>query len=259
MNVIFTPDFYYAVLGVMAVLAVIVFIALQRLNAPYGINYSSSWGPSMPNRPGWIVMEAPAFFAMLLLWLTSPRAAQTAPAVMASLYLLHYFQRSFIFPLLIKGRNKMPWAIILMGLVFNVVNAYLLGAWLFYIAPPDMYSPSWLASPLFILGTLIFLCGMWINLRSDYIIRHLRKPGDSGHYIPRGGMFRYVSCANYLGELTEWVGFAILSWSAAGLVFALWTFANLGPRARSVHKRYLGEFGDEYKLLRRKAIIPFLY
>lgn len=243
----------------MAVLAVIVFIALQRLTAPYGINYSTAWGPSIPNRPAWILMELPAFAGMLLLWIFSDRATEPAPAVMASLFLLHYFQRTFIFPLLIKGKNRMPWVIILSGALFNVINAYLLGAWIFYLAPAHCYPTSWLASPLFILGTAIFLLGMWINLQSDRIIRRLRKPGDSRHYIPRGGMFRYVSCANYLGELTEWVGYAILTWSPAGVVFVLWTFANLGPRARSVHKRYLTEFGDEYAGLNRTSILPFIY
>ena len=92
-----------------------------------------------------------------------------------------------------------------------------------------------------------------------YIIRHLRKPGDTRHYIPRGGMFRYVSSANYFGELTEWVGFAIASWSWAGAVFAWWTFANLAPRAASLYKRYEKEFGQEFTSLHRKRIIPFIY
>lgn len=100
---------------------------------------------------------------------------------------------------------------------------------------------------------------MAINIHSDSIIRNLRKPGDRGHYIPRGGMFRYVTSANYLGEFVEWTGFAILSWSLPGAVFAIWTFANLAPRARSLHQRYLSEFGDEYAALRRRYILPFIY
>ena len=90
-------------------------------------------------------------------------------------------------------------------------------------------------------------------------IRRLRKPGDTRHYIPRGGMFRYVSSANYFGELTEWIGFAIASWSWAGAVFAWWTFANLAPRSASLYRRYQREFGTEFTSLRRKRIIPFIY
>ena len=259
MYAIFEPDFYYTVCTVMIGLAVVVFIALQRLTAGYGVMYTSKWGPSVSNRLGWMLMEMPVFVVMLLLWVLSPRAGHPALIVMATLFELHYFQRSFIFPFLIRGRGRMPWAIILMGLIFNVVNAYMIGGWLFWVSPADAYPVSWLYSPLFILGTIIFLLGMAINIQSDRIIRNLRKPGDTGHYIPRGGMFRYVTSANYFGELLEWTGYAILTWSLGGLVFAIWTFANLAPRARTLHKRYIAEFGHTYAELRRRYIIPFIY
>lgn len=178
---------------------------------------------------------------------------------MTTLFLLHYFQRSFIFPFLIKGKNKMPLSIILSGVTFNLINAYMIGGWFFYILPPKEYPVSWLWSPLFILGTLVFFAGMAINIKSDSIIRNLRKPGDNGHYIPRKGLFKYVTSANYFGEFTEWVGFAILSWSIPGAIFALWTFANLAPRAKATHRRYLDMFGDEYASLHRRYILPFLY
>ena len=109
------------------------------------------------------------------------------------------------------------------------------------------------------MGVVLFFAGMAINWHSDYIIRHLRKEGDTRHYIPKGGMFRYVSSANYFGELLEWTGFAIASLSWAGLVFVWWTFANLAPRSFSLYKRYEKEFGEEFTSLRRKRIIPFIY
>lgn len=243
----------------MLVLAVIVFIALHRITAPYGMAYNTKWGPSLPNRIGWVLMEAPVVVAMLLLWLLSPRRGEAPLIVMTSIFLVHYFQRSFIFPFLIKGKSRMPLAIVLMGITFNLINAYLIGGWFFWVSPADTYTTAWLTDPLFILGTLIFAIGMFINIQSDYIIRHLRKPGDTRHHIPRGGMFRYVTSANYLGELTEWLGYAILTWSMGGLVFFVWTFANLAPRARSLHGRYIAEFGNEYSSLGRRYIIPFIY
>lgn len=256
---IFSAGFYYTVVCVMLALAVVVFIALHRVTAGYGMMYNKKWGPAVGNRLGWLLMEAPVFVAMLLFWLLSPRRGEVAPAVMASLFLLHYFQRSFIFPLLIKGKGRMPFAIIAMGVVFNLINAYMIGGWIFWVSPEGTYPPSWLGSPLFILGTVIFFTGMAININSDHIIRSLRKPGDTRHYIPKGGMYKYVASANYFGELTEWIGYAILTWSLGGLAFAVWTFANLAPRARSIHRRYIAEFGDEYARLNRKYIIPFIY
>lgn len=243
----------------MTAMAAVVFAALQFIPAGYGMLYDKRWGPSIGNRAGWVLMEAPVFVAMLALWLLSPRAASAAPAVMALLFEAHYFQRSFIFPALIKGRNRMPLTIIAMGIIFNLINALMQGGWIFYLSPEQMYSPQWLASPQFVAGTLIFIAGMAINIHSDHIIRNLRKPGDTRHYIPRGGMFRFVSSANYLGELIEWVGFAVLTWSAAGAVFALWTFANLAPRAAKTHSRYCREFGQEFTSLKLKKIIPFIY
>lgn len=259
MDLLFNPTLYWSVVGIMAVLAFVVFFALQRVTAGYGMMYDRRWGIAIDNRIGWVAMEAPVFIAMAFLWIMSPRRAEIAPAVMASLFMLHYFQRSFIFPFLIRGKSRMPLMIIAMGVVFNLVNAYMIGGWIFYVSPADVYPATWLVSPLFILGTVVFMAGMFINWQSDRIVRHLRKPGDTRHYIPRGGMFRFVTSANYFGEFTEWIGFAILTWSAAGAVFALWTFANLAPRAVSIHRRYINEFGSEYSSLNRRYILPFIY
>lgn len=256
---IFSPDIYWRVLISMTALAPIIFIALHKINAGYGMMRSAGWGPSISNRIGWILMEMPSFAAMLAILLAAPAQISCVPLVMAIFFLAHYFQRSFIFPLLMRGKSKMPLAIILMGMVFNTINAYLIGGWLFFIAPKDYYPLSWLVSPQFIAGTVIFIAGIWINLQSDNIVRHLRKPGDTRHYIPRGGMYRYVASANYFGEFLEWTGYAVLTWSAAGAVFALWTFANLAPRAAAINRRYASEFGESYTSLHRRNIIPFIY
>lgn len=250
-----SPESFNTFLLVMAAVAVIVYVALHVVEAGYGIAYTRKWGPSVPNRAGWVLMEAPVFIVMTILWANSPRMMETAPLVMFLIFQLHYFQRSFIFPLLIRGNSRMPLSIIVMGVTFNTLNALMQGGWIFYISPADRYPASWLLSWQFILGTCIFLAGMAINLHSDHIIRNLRKPGDTRHYLPRGGMFRYVTSANYFGEFTEWVGFAILTWSWAGAVFALWTFANLAPRAGKIRARYNAEFGP----LTQKRIIPFIY
>lgn len=253
---IFSENVYYTVMLSMIVIGFVVFFVLQKVEAGYGVFYTRRWGPAISNRTAWIAMELPAFVGMLAFWLLSPRRADTVPAVCGLIFLIHYFQRTFIFPFLMRGKSRMPLIIMVMGMAFNLVNTYLIGGWLFFVSPAGYYPLSWLWSPQFICGCLVFLGGMAINLHSDHIIRNLRKPGDTRHYIPRGGMFRYVTSANYFGEVTEWVGFAILTWSATGAVFAYWTFANLAPRARRLHGRYVKEFGDEYVRLGRRYIIP---
>ena len=256
---------YYIILTSMAVMAVIVFVALFYFKAGYGYLSTSKWGPKISNKAAWVIMEAPAF--IFLLYQTISFAAsgvetgnsRTVLYIMAGLFLLHYFQRSFIFPFLMRGKSKMPVTIMLMGLTFNTLNAYLIGGWLYGQAPAGMYGTHWLWSPQFIIGAVVFFTGMAINLHSDHIIRNLRKPGDTKHYIPRKGLYKYVTSANYFGEFTEWVGYAILTWSPAGLLFAAWTFANLAPRAKSLTAKYEEEFGEEYKCLNKKHIIPFIW
>ena len=211
-----SPEGFNLFLAVMAALAVVVFAALHFVDAGYGKFYSKAWGPAISNRLGWVLMEAPVFIAMIALWLLCSRKDSICRLVFLLLFELHYFQRSFIFPFLIKGRSRMPLSIVLMGAVFNTLNALMQGGWLFYVSPAQMYPTGYLLDPRFIAGTALFFAGMFINIQSDSIIRHLRKPGDSAHHLPQKGLFRYVSSANYFGELVEWIGFAVLPWSAGG-------------------------------------------
>jgi hypothetical protein len=56
--------------------------------------------------------------------------------------------------------------------------------------------------------------------------------------------------------MIEWTGWAIATLSLPGLVFALWTAANLAPRALKHHAWYRKTFPDYPQS--RKAIIPFV-
>lgn len=247
-----------ALMVIMPVLAIIVFVALFFVKAGYGWFRTRNWGLSIDNRIGWVCMEAPVFFVMAHLWWYSEVRFEAVPFLCFLLFEVHYFQRSFIFPCLMKGRSRMPISILLMGIVFNVLNGFMQGEWLFYLAPEGQYSEAWLSRPLFWVGTLVFLVGMGINWHSDHVIRSLRKPGDTRHYLPQKGMYRYVTSGNYFGELVEWTGFALLTASPAAWVFVLWTFANLAPRAHAIRNRYLEEFGRE-AVGNRKRLIPFIY
>ncbi|MBE6225947.1 MAG: DUF1295 domain-containing protein [Bacteroidales bacterium] len=244
---------------VMASIAAMVFITLFFVTAGYGKFATKKWGPAINNKIGWLLMEAPVFVVMTILWLKSDRAFEPALLVMFAIFQLHYFQRSFIFPFLLKGNGRMPLSIILMGALFNTLNGLMQGGWLFYISPENRYPASWLASWQFIAGAIVFVAGFIINIHSDSIIRNLRKPGDTKHYLPEGGVYNYVTSANYFGEILEWAGFALLTWSWSGVVFLWWTIANLVPRANTIYKRYTQEFRNEMEGKNLKRVIPFIY
>jgi steroid 5-alpha reductase family enzyme len=150
----------------------------------------------------------------------------------------------------------MPWLILLMAVVFNTTNGYL-NAWSI-ASQSDKYSNLWLTGPQFLIGVVVFFCGMALNKVSDKQLARLGRSSDGkhGYQIPYGLAYRWVSCPNYLGEIIQWIGWAIATWSLAGVVFAVWTMANLVPRAIAHHRWYRETFED-YPA-RRRALIPFL-
>jgi len=263
---------FYIYLWIMIIVAVATFITLYFVEAGYGMLRTEKWGKTINNKWAWFFMELPIFIAMIILWLFSPQKWDIVPLVFLIIFQSHYIQRTLIFPFLLKGKSRMPIGIMCLGIAFNILNSAMQGYWIFYGAYIiDPYTQeyqalfarvgnNWFCSWQFILGTCLFIAGYIINLRSDYIIRHLRKdPNDTKHYFPKGFMFNYVTSANYFGELIEWLGFAILTWSVSGLVFFIWTFANLVPRANAIYKRYKAEFPEEMKNRRLKRVIPFIY
>jgi steroid 5-alpha-reductase/3-oxo-5-alpha-steroid 4-dehydrogenase 1 len=160
-----------------------------------------------------------------------------------------------IFPFQLRGGTaRMPLLIALFAFTFNLVNGYLNGRYLFQIGPH--YPPEWLLDPRFIVGALLFAGGYIINRHADATLMRLRDSGEPGYKIPHGGLYRFISCPNYFGEVIEWSGWALATWSLPGLAFAVWTVANLVPRARSHHRWYRETFPDYPR--ERRAVIPFL-
>ncbi|MFO0552820.1 MAG: DUF1295 domain-containing protein [Polyangiaceae bacterium] len=236
-------------------LGVATFVALFWITAPYGRHTRAGWGPSVSQRLGWVLMEAPASLLWLAIFAMGAHAWEPAPLAFAALWQLHYMQRTFIFPLRLRASGKVtPLAVVLMADVFNSLNAYVNARWVSHLGG---YTTAWLTSPQFIFGAALFLAGFTLNLQSDSILMKLRAPGESGYKIPRGGLYRWVSCPNYLAEILEWTGWAIATWSLAGAAFAIYTFANLAPRAISNHRWYQEKFSD-YPVERR-ALIPYLW
>jgi 3-oxo-5-alpha-steroid 4-dehydrogenase 1 len=236
--------------------AIILFPILLKVTAPYGRHSKKNWGPAIDNKLGWILMESPSFIIFVSLVLLGPNSLSSAVWILFSLWAVHYFNRSFIFPLRTKTQGKkMPVLIVLSAIFFNLINASINGYWLGFVAPP--YPDNWLTDPRFIIGGIIFLTGFIINQATDKKLIGLRKGGLKGYFIPRGGLFNYISCPNFFGEIIEWAGFALMAWNLPALSFAVWTAANLIPRALDHHKWYKSYFKQEYPA-KRKAVIPFV-
>jgi hypothetical protein len=230
------------------------FVALIFVTAPYGRHDRAGWGPRIPNSLGWVVMEAPTVVLFPAIYLGGRHAFDTVPLVLASAWMVHYVHRTFVFPMRVRTRGKgVALAIVAMGFAFNVLNAYVVGRWISHLGD---YDTSWLLDPRFAVGMLVMAAGFAINIKADGMLIALRRPGETSYALPRGWLFDSVSCPNYLGEIIEWTGFAIALWSLPGLAFAVFTAANVGPRAMANHRWYRATFPDYPP--ERRALIPFV-
>ena len=242
-----------ALVGLVLALAPLTFLALLLVPAPYGRHARPGWGPLMDTTLAWIVMESPSVFAYLVFHFRGARAWDAVPLVFLCLWLAHYLHRAFVYPLAVRSRGgRTPVAIVAMGFSFNLVNSYINATWITALGPP--YPLGWMASPQFLAGAFLFVAGFWINREADRRLRALREEAAGGYGVPRGWLFERVSCPNYLGEILEWCGWALLTWSPAGLAFAVYTIANLAPRAVAHHRWYRSQFPDYPR--RRKALVP---
>ena len=236
-------------------IAVVTFLILVSFNikAPYGRHSSSKWGLMVSNKWGWFLMELPALILMPVLSLSGPAPKNNLTFLLIGLWLIHYGFRTLIFPFKLKTTTKtMPVFIVICALVFNGVNGFLNG---YYLGFLNQDNESTLTLNV-IIGIGVFFLGMFINRTSDKKLISLRKNQDN-YLIPNGGLFNYISCPNYFGEILEWLGFMLIAWNLPAVTFFIWTFSNLIPRSLNHHKWYLDNFENYPK--NRKAVIPFVW
>ena len=123
------------------------------------------------------------------------------PLVLLGIWQCHYLHRTFVHSLRTRtSAKKMPVVAIGSGFGFNAVNAYVNAK---FISEFGEYSPDWPGDPRFLAGLGVFLADQALNIHSGTILLGLRKPGETGYAIPRGGALRHASCRNDLGEIVE--------------------------------------------------------
>lgn len=253
-----------ALLVGFAAASVLVFAALMFfVNAAYGRHDSAEkawwWGPGVPTRAAWIVMEAPSSLGFAVIYFLGERALEPVPLLLFALWQAHYFHRSFVYPWQRRVRpdDTTPLLVPVLAFGTNLGISFLNATILSWPEVGGDYPVGWLGDPRLIAGVAVFAAGYYVNRKADAMLAALRRPGETGYRIPRGWLYERVSCPNYLGELLVWVGWAIATWSLAGAVFVLWTAANLLPRARANHRWYQATFPDYPP--QRRAVIPGVF
>jgi len=244
-------EIYNTSLILWIAIAFLTLLTLLKIPAPYGKFTNNRWGKLINARLGWFIMEIISPIGLLFFALNGPTNKSTVTWIFLALWTLHYLNRSIIYPLRQINPHPMPISIAIFAFIFNIFNGFFNG---FYLGNIREYPSDYIFEPNFIFGSILFMIGAIINIKSDNILLRVRAE-KNGYHIPHGFMYRYISFPNYFGEILEWIAFAIMTWSLAGLSFAIWTIANLGPRALKGHQWYHEKFKEEYPA-NRKAIIP---
>ncbi len=235
--------------------AIVIVPILFRVTAPYGRHSKETWGPMINNKLGWFIMEVPSLIIFSIFIIRGRGIQMDFIGFLSILYMFHYFYRSIIFPLMINtGSKKMPLVIAMSAIFFNFVNGSVNGYWLGTLS--ENYPMDWVYDIRFIAGVVLFIFGFVIHFYHDRVLIQLRRTSNNEYQIPNTGLFKYISCPNYFGEILEWLGYALMCWSLPAFSFFIWTGANLIPRAYKHHQWYREKFKDYPK--ERRALIPFI-
>ncbi|KAI3935782.1 hypothetical protein MKX01_032966 [Papaver californicum] len=221
-------------------LCLLTVLPLLVIQAPYGKHHRNGWGLTISPSLAWFLIESPTLWLTFLIYPFGRNFSNPKSIALFSVFLFHYIHRTLIYPIrLTKSRNKnpnykkpsFPISVVLVVFSYNFLNGGgMIGGF----------------RGGFVLDSRFFINGFAVNVKSDLVL------------VLTGGMFEFVSCANYFGEIMEWFGWMAMIWSWVGVAFLMYTCSNLIPRAGANHRWYLEKFRDEYPK-KRKAVIPFVY
>jgi len=222
------------------------------------------YGPQFSYRGVFVVEYAgPLLFVLLYAmrpaFLYGPDAASKPWDPVAKLgvwcWTAHFAKREFeTFFVHRFSRPTMP----LLNLFKNSIYYHTFGLVIGYpLCHPDFTAP---ASEL----QVQIACGAFIlfelgNLICHIMLRNLRPAeGSSKRPIPSGFLFDLVACPNYTFEIACWVAYSFMTQIFFCYLFTIVGGLQMWIWAKGKHRGYIKTYGDEYKKLRRKPMIPFL-
>jgi len=287
---------YEIVLIIAIITIPISMLFFSHIPTPYGRFYIKDiWGPELDEKNAWFIMESTGLFMFLIFYfLFGTNKFQYVPLIFLGLWTFHYINRAIIYPFAIMKQKykKFPLILVIFGFFYLTMFSYLNAK---NVSSNPKYIIDWIKSHAFIIGVILFFIGFIINVWSDCKLQQCKKNKDDKdnnendiekqsvnfysdskfnfsemfnnnmyfeknenkkYFLPTGGLYNYISSPNYLGEIIEWFGWAVATWSLPGLLFALGAVGCIGVRAIHTHKWYEKNFENMPK--QRKALIPFI-
>ena len=255
---------YDTALAIAFAIVALTVVSAPFVPTPYGRFADEKFGLSLDPRLGWFLMELPASLTFLYFYAQGPNTATPVALFTLFVWVVHYANRGFVMPALMRvprgQKSSFSLFVVAVGWAVTSLHGYLNGTWASDLAGREGW--SWFGDPRFLVGVALYYTGLAINLHADHVVRTLRtrqevEAGAKVYRIPRGGLFEYVSNPSYFSELLLWVGFALFTWSLAGVYILAISAANLVPRAIATDRWYRERFPDYPK--ERKILLPFVW
>ncbi|GLJ18423.1 hypothetical protein SUGI_0326470 [Cryptomeria japonica] len=273
-----TPSLYIQVLEKVVLVSGIVmgFMELKGIHLKYSkFNQGSSSGVQLSSRTAMLIFYLPSFLIAVfflfckLLWVNASilleklgllqisislqlhQDAGLRFIILATAVALHFLKRVFevLFIHQYSGGITMSTTVIV-SFLYSFSSANLLYA---MQISEGLTSPSVDLMPL---GLVLFVVGISGNLYHHYLLSGLRKKGEKGYVLPKGGLFEFVVCPHYLFEIIGFLGIAFISQTAFGFCQFSFVFLYLLARSLSTREWYVKKF--EGFPSHRKALVPFI-
>lgn len=215
---------------------------------------------SLPSKAGMLIVYGPAvalFWLPALLW-SSGEASTPWLIALGVMCSLHFLKRCLESLFVHRYSGVMN-----LGTVVMICGMYSMAALLFgAIAAREVDAATLSAGAgwpwVGYLGGALWLTGTALNLHHHRLLAKLRKPGETGYKLPKGGLFRWVACPHYLAEILAWWGYALVLQHVGGVVVVSVMTLYLAGRAYNTLTWYRERLGDEVPA-GWKRLIPGVY
>ena len=179
--------------------------------------------------------------------------------MLALMFTAHFLKREIETIMIHRfGNDTMP----LRNIFKNSGYYWAFAFWIAFVTMHPLYTPPSCKSARTI-GPILFAVSELLNLKAHIDLRNLRPAGTRIRQVPRGILFKFISCPNYLFEILSWVAFTMASQSVAAACFTVVGAAQMTVWAIQKHKRYRKEFngedGRELYPRNRRILIPFIF
>jgi 3-oxo-5-alpha-steroid 4-dehydrogenase len=203
--------------------------ATGRLRLPYG---KFRTGAGVNSRAGLALAYATPVFVYIVLWVEGGSPRTLYHLAVFGAFLFHFLRRIFEVSFVNSYSRPTPLrALMIIAFLYGGVAASCA-----FFQVRTFGQPT--SQPIFTLGILIFALGEVLNGYHHWLLARLRPLGVRIYVVPRHGLFGWVACPHYLGEILSFVGYAMMSDLLPVWGNALVTSAYLSARANSTLNWY---------------------